>query len=137
MRNDLGTRLPIAIPDSEWPELQKARANLARLNADWNASQHAVANLKNERERAETADRRALAVALREGNPAPSRSASDDLEARIGAAERYAAALEEAVEDEERALVDLVEMHRAEWQVDVSAAIDEANAECAEQIAAL
>jgi hypothetical protein len=124
-----GKNIPLAIPDLDVPEVRKAKETQDRLTADLKVNELALRNLRRDLERANETHVRALAKALREQSATPEPTATDELESRIESAQQMVEALRHAIEDHEREVVALFDRHGGEYMVDLSAVVDEGQAE--------
>jgi len=122
-----GSRLDIALPDTEWPKLQEAVTEYRTLQRERKVAAHRLDALHAQRQRAVESDKQALAKWLRDKKGAePKAGAAEKIEKEIEACKRRYDALDVALENAEVELIDLVDEHRREWLAQVDEALEAA-----------
>jgi hypothetical protein len=128
-----GSRLDVVLPNTEWPELQKAVDEYRELQRERKVAAHRLDALQTERHRAVESDKLALAKWIREKKgQEPKANAAEKIDKEIEACRRRYEALDVALEEAEIELIDLVDAHRSEWVAEVDEAL-EASKEAYEQ----
>jgi hypothetical protein len=133
-----GTRLDVALPNTDWPELQKAVDEYRNLQRERKVAAHRLDSLQTDRHRAVEADKHALAKWLRDQKgPEPKANAAEKIEKEIEACKRRYEALDVALENAEIELLDLVDEHRSAWLAQVDESLEAAKEEYEKAIDAL
>jgi ABC-type transporter Mla subunit MlaD len=115
-----GRRAKLNLPDgSGLEEVERARAELARLNNELRENDERRRALLQEREEAKQADLTLAAHAIRGGKAAPTKRQVDAVDAELAKLEEYAAALNEALDQVENELVETVEQLRPQRLVEL------------------
>ncbi len=110
-----GRRVALNLPaGSGLDEIEKARAELERLNRERRETDERRRELLQSREQARQADLSAAARAIRGGKAAPKTRQVDAVDAELAKLEEYAAAVDTALDQCESELVDAVEEKRAQ-----------------------
>ena len=134
-----GSRMQIVVPRTEWPELEKAKEDYGRLLQERKVTGSRVSALQRDREKTERADATALAKWLKEGKKGkePESKEVEKIDKEIAACERRLVALEEALDDAEADLIEVVDEHRSEWKPRAEKELESAYAVYAEVVEAL
>ena len=132
-----GSRLQLALPQSDWPELQEASDAYATLLKERRVTSSRLGQLRTNRERAIAADRAAFGKTIREGKPDPGDKNVEKVEKEIRACNRRLEALEHALDAAETDLLDVIDEHRREWGEELDATVAQARAKYAEAIEAV
>ena len=114
--------------------LDKAVANLQRLEQDHRLAGLALTRLQDQRAAAEQQDDQALADALRLGKPDPGHEALDAVDAELGEARRRERALDQAVRDVAGDVRGVCREHRAVWLADLDSKVAASRAVYADSI---
>jgi hypothetical protein len=118
-----GSRLDLVLPDTEWPELQKAVSAYRDLFKEKRVAAARLGTLNDERVKALEADRAALAKAIRTGKADPGSDAVEKIDKEIEVCKRRYEALDVAIEDVEMELLDVLAEHREAWLEDVEKSV--------------
>lgn len=132
-----GSRLQLALPRTDWPELQEATEAYSSLLKERRVTSSRLGQLKRDRERAVEVDRAALGKAIKEGKPDPGDKNVEKIEKEIRACNRRLEALEHALDSAESDLIDVLDEHRDEWLAQADEAVEKAQAQYAEAIDAV
>jgi seryl-tRNA synthetase len=108
-----GRRVKLNLPEgSGLEEVERARAELERLNREQRETDERRRALLTSREEAKQADLELAAKAIRGGKAAPKTRQVDGVDAELAKLEEYAAAIDEALDQVENELVEAVEQLR-------------------------
>jgi hypothetical protein len=131
-----GGRLHVVLPRTEWKELEGAAEEYARLLQEQKVTRSRLQMLRNEHEKAERKDASELARWIKDGKKGrePEPKAVEKIDKEIRACERRLVAIEEALDDAESDLIDVVDEHRNEWKASIEAELDAAYDEYAEAV---
>lgn len=116
-----GGRLDIGLPRTQWRELESAREAYEQLKRERNVTASRVLSLERKREKAIDADRRALAVWIKNGQKGaePGPKEVEKIENEIRACNRRLEAIEDALDDAETDLIAVIDEHRDAWVEEV------------------
>lgn len=137
LRTIRGTGVALRLPQTDWPPLQKAVATYDRLREEQNVTQRRVYDLTQELERSREKDRQTYAKAIAAGKDDPGTPAEDKTRGEHHDAQRRLEALGLAVENAERALVDVVDEHRENWTDEAGGEVEQARQEFANAVEAV
>lgn len=132
-----GTRLQLALPRTEFAELQEASDAYSTLLKERRVTSSRLSQLKADRNRAIEADREALGKAIKDGTPDPGDKNVEKIEKEIRACNRRLEALEHALDAAEGDLLDTLDEHREEWVAKVEESVSEAQERYASAIDAV
>jgi hypothetical protein len=119
-----GTRLDIALPNTDWPELQKAVEEYRELQKERKVAAHRLDALATEQHKAVERDKQELARWMRDKKgPEPKANAAEKVEKEIVACRRRYDALDIALEEAGIDLIHVVDEHRDEWTAEVAGRI--------------
>jgi hypothetical protein len=126
-----GSRLRVVLPQTDWKELTRAAEAYGTLLQERKVTESRLYTLRNEREKAERKDARELATWLKEGKKGkePEPNAVEKIDKETRACERRLVGIDEALDDAESDLINVVDEHREEWkeaaEVELTSAYDE------------
>jgi len=120
-----GSRMDIALPQTEWPELKEAIDAYTTLKRELKVTRARKASLEVECQKTERTATRAVKDAIRAGKGEKEAVAKFDkdlekIEREIAACERRSKAIDEGLDEAESELILVVDDHREEWLAEVT-----------------
>jgi chromosome segregation ATPase len=119
-----GSRLDLVLPDTHWPELQKAVESYRDLLMQRRVAAARLDTLNDERIKALEADRAALAKAIRAKKPDPGSGAVEKIDKEIVVCKRRFEALDVAIEQAELDLLAAIEENRETWIAETEESVE-------------